>query len=205
MDGLTLVGNEVTVSDGVAEFSYGDDNTYEYYKFPLELSGNTSDFIIDFKFKSDSGRSQMFNFYTGSDVNSPGSFHIYKADNYYWRIAYLYNGQGSIVRINHGSLTPANYTFGRYTLWYKYSENKFYTYVDGVEANLISEAGDGSRVSGNTFMHADQSDINASIEISFGKLNNAGENSGTNTFDHMYYDIGGTYTNAMISKGFVAP
>ena len=205
MDGLTLVGNEVTVSDGVAEFSYGDDNTYEYYKFPLELSGNTSDFIIDFKFKSDSGRSQMFNFYTGSDVNSPGSFHIYKADNYYWRIAYLYNGQGSIVRINHGSLTPANYTFGRYTIWYKYSENKFYMYVDGAEANLTHEAGDSSRVAGNTFEPANQSDINASIEISFGKLNNAGENSGTNTFDHMYYDIGGTYTNAMISKGFVAP
>lgn len=196
LSGLTAVGSTVDVSNGYAVFSWVDDNTHEYYEFTFDASNNTGDFIIDFEFKAqnqggpDGNRAQIFDF---------GSlFAIYKAQNDYWRIL----GGSGMLKINANSLTPPQNTFGRFTFWYKYAENKWYMYYNGSAASLSIENSSGfSSVSGNSFIRGTSSQINASQNIRFGTFS---QGHSTNTFDHMYFDIGGSYSESAISAGFTS-
>jgi len=193
---LTQVGNPIDITtEGEAVFSYINGNTYKYYAFILDLSNNTSDFVIDFRFKStnqggnDGNRANIFQF--------GNLFTVYKAGNDYWR---LFNN-ASLVKINYSrGLTPAYDTYGRYTFLYRYSENKWYMYLDGSAVTLVFESGAAfNPISGNTFVRGTSDEVNVSQVIKFGKFQ---QGTATNTFSHMYFDIGGTYSDSVIATGF---
>ena len=197
LEGLSLKNSQTTIpyitEDGISL------NTGQYYTIPFDLRGNTSDFIIDFEYKASSQRTYIFQFESMSNhiimnYKVEGS----SAPENYWRL----NTTSADLKM---MTSPADLTTTtRFTYWYKYNENRFYVYVNGVAEVLHWEARSSDKHNENSFITGlDSNTFNSSMyKISFGHIPFTEVQSAI-TFKHFYYDIGGVYTPEMIAIGFV--
>jgi hypothetical protein len=204
LSGLTLTGNASEIDrteDGKVTFGKNTISGELSYSFPLELSNNKDDFVIDFRFKYQHNGPRVFAMY---ENQSNMLFGIYMSNSDYWR--WLSGSQ--LIRINHPNKTPSRGVYGRYTILYKYSDHKFIMYYNGEFVTFTPESPrinfeisqDNHALS---ILVKDKSSFNdTTYNISFGHVHDSGLSNFT-TFDHMYYDIGGTYTDEQIKEGFV--